>query len=83
MKKEKFDKLSKEEQQEEIERCKSFEYFYNNYVRKEWMPEFSEKVWETYVENVKKVRFSRHRDFNNSFYPFTPEECFKKKSYES
>lgn len=75
---EQFNNLTKEEQQAEIKRCESFEYFYNNYCRKEGMPEFSQKVWEEYIENNKKQRFSRSRDFNNKyFYPFTPEECIK------
>ena len=43
---EEFNKLSEEEQQAELKRCESFEYFYNNYCRKEGMPEYSEKEWQ-------------------------------------
>lgn len=80
MKVEDFNKLTKEEQQEEILRCKSFEYFYNNYCKKEGMPEFSQEAWDEYVKNNEKQRFSRRRAYNsdNRFFPLTVEECFKK-----
>jgi hypothetical protein len=68
----------KAEQQEEILKCKSFEYFYNNYCKKEGMPDFSQEAWEEYVKNNEKQRFSRRRVHNNRFFPLTPEECFKK-----
>ena len=74
---EEFYKLSEEEKQEEINKCKSFEYFYNNYCKREGVPEFSQKAWEEYVETNNKQRFSRRRDINSSFYPLTPEETFK------
>ena len=78
MKTEEFNKLSKEGQQEEIERCQSFEYFYNNYYKRDGMPNFSQKVWDEYVETVNKQRFNRIKLGNNScFYPFTTEEAFK------
>ena len=74
---EEFNKLSEEEQQNELKRCESFEYFYNNYCRKEGMSEYSEKEWQEYVKNNSKQRFSRRR-LDSVFYPFTPEEVFKK-----
>lgn len=77
MKNEDFSKLSKEQQELEKERCNSFEYFYNNYCKKEGMPEFSQKVWDEYVEFNNKQRFSRRRVGGSYFYPFTPEESFK------
>lgn len=77
MKVEEFNKLSKEEQQEEVNRCQSFEYFYNNYCKRDGMPNFSQKVWDEYVETVNKQRFSRRKLDNCCFYPFTPEEVFK------
>lgn len=78
MKAEEFNKLSKEQQKLEKERCNSFEYFYNNYCKKEGMPDFSQKVWDEYLENAKKQRFIRRRVGGSYFYPFTPEESFKK-----
>ena len=78
MKVEEFNNLSKEEQQKEVERCKSFEYFYNNYCKREDMPEFSQEVWEDYLKQNEKQRFSRRRNTNSSFYPLTPQETFKK-----
>jgi hypothetical protein len=79
MKTEEFNKLSKEEQQEEIKKCNSFEYFYNNYCKREGMPEFSQESWEEYVENNNKQRFSRRRMGESYFYSLTPEECSKNK----
>lgn len=73
-----FKNLTKEEQMLEIERCKnSFEYFYNNYCRKEGMREFSQEVFDQYIESNKKERFSRRR-VRNSFYPLTIEELYTK-----
>lgn len=74
---EEFNKLSEEEQQNELKRCESFEYFYNNYCRKEGMPEYSEKEWQEYVKRNNNKRFSR-RKLDSVFYTFTPEEVFKK-----
>lgn len=60
--------ITKKEQQEELDRCKnSFEYFYNNYYKRDSMPEFSQEAWEEYLESSKKQKFSRRR--GNSFYP--------------
>ncbi len=78
MKIEEFNNLSKEEQQKEIEKCQSFEYFYNNYCWREGMPKYSEKAWQEYVENNNRERFSRRRMDNSYCYPLTPEEAFKK-----
>lgn len=78
MKSEEFNKLSKKEQEEEILRCKSFEYFYNNYCKKDGMPEFSQEAWEEYVKNNNKQRFSRRRVHVSHLFPLTPEETFKK-----
>lgn len=58
MKAEEFYKLTKEEQQIEIEKCNSFEYFYINYCRKSGMLKYSEKIWKEYVETNNKERFS-------------------------
>lgn len=73
MKAKEFNNISKEEQQKEVERCQSFEYFYNNYCKKEGMPDFSQEAWDDYLEQNNKRRFSRRRDINY-FYPITPEE---------
>ena len=80
MKAEEFNRLSKEEQQDEIKKCQSFEYFYNNYCKTDNMPEFSQDAWDEYVETNKKERFSRRRFNNRYFHPFTPEEVFKAKN---
>jgi len=78
MKPKEFYKLSKEQQKEEIEKCQSLEYFYNNYCKKEGMPEYSEETWQEYIEANKKERFSRRRGIEFNFtYPFTPEEAYK------
>jgi len=61
MKIEDFNKLTKEEQQEEISKCQSFEYFYNNYCKRDNMPDFSEGSWNKYLEDVKKARFIRRK----------------------
>ena len=74
-----FNKLSKEQQQEEIEKCKSFEYFYENYCWKEGMPKYTETAYKEYMENNMKQRFSRRRMRNSYSFPLTPEEAFKKK----
>lgn len=74
---EEFNKLSEEEQQNELKKCESFEYFYNNYCRKEGMPEYSEKEWQEYIKRNNNERFSRRRFGNNHYYPFTIEEVFK------
>lgn len=79
MKAEKFNKLSKEEQQDEIEKCQSFDYFYNNYCKRDGVPEFSQVFWDNYVETNKKERFSRRRFNNHCFHPLTPKESFKAK----
>lgn len=73
-----FNTLSKEDQREEIEKCSSFEYFYNNFCKRESMPDFSQKAWEEYVESNTKLRFSRRRTIGDTFYPLPPEGCFKK-----
>lgn len=78
MKPHEFNKLSKEQRQEEIDKCVSLEYFYNNYCKKEGMPEYSEETWKEYIEANKKEKFSRRRGiFFNSAYPFTPEEVYR------
>ena len=77
MKAEEFNSLSKEEQQKEVDKCSSFEYFYNNYCKKDNMPDFSQKAWEDYIEQIKKQRFSRRRFGDSYFYPFTPEQSVK------
>lgn len=74
MKAEEFNKLSKEE----VNRRQSFEYFYNNYCKRDGMPDFSQKVWDEYVETANKQIFNRRKlGINYCFYPFTTEEAFK------
>ena len=75
MKSEQFNKLSKEEQREEINKCNSFEYFYNNYCKKEGMPEFSQETFEEYIISINKQRFSRRRLGNPNFFSFIFEAC--------
>lgn len=67
--------------QEELERCKnSFEYFYNNYCRRDGMPEYSEEAYQAYLKDVEESRYiiSRtHRGKALNMYPLTPKEAFK------
>lgn len=75
--------LSKEEQQKEIEKCKSIEYFYENYCRKEGMPEYSEKAYKEYLEFVKLCRYMSGTTSRRSKsacimeYPMTIDEAIK------
>ena len=62
MKAEEFSSLSKEEQQKEVDKCSSFEYFYNNYCKKDDMPDFSQKAWEDYIEQIKNVYLYKRKD---------------------
>jgi hypothetical protein len=71
---------TKEEQQKEIEKCKSFEYFYKNYCWKEGMPEYSEKVYKEYLEMAEKARYMIGRTRRGKAlcmreYPLKPEDC--------
>ena len=87
-----FLKLSEKEQQEEIKKCnESVSYFYNNYCRKDGMPEYSEKVFEQYKKDIEQKRLFMNIKIRRSGpsptfidrfnlynqYPLTPEEVFK------
>ena len=74
--------LTKEEQQLEIEKCKSFEYFYNNYCKRDGMPEYSEEVYQDYLKMAEDARYmiGRNRRGKAIFlkeYSLTPNEAFK------
>lgn len=75
--------LSKEEQRKEIEKCKSIEYFYENYCRKEGMPEYSEKAYEEYLEFAESCRHivgktsRRSKSMCIMEYPITINEAIK------
>jgi predicted metal-dependent peptidase len=78
----KFDSLNKEEENLEIERCQeSFAYFYNNYCKKEGMPEYSEDVFKDYLKQVEKERnkVSRRKFGKSYFFPLTYQEALKKR----
>jgi hypothetical protein len=79
MKSQEFNNLSKEEQLKEIEKCQSFEYFYNNYCKKEGMPEYSKEAFEEYKIQAEQARLRngysrRGKTFLMREYPLTPEE---------
>lgn len=62
----------------EIQKCQnSFEYFYNNYCKREGMPEYSEEVYQDYLEEVKYIIGRRRK--GRTLYPLTPSEVFKNK----
>lgn len=61
MKSKELNNLNPEEKQEEIEKCKSFEYFYNNYCRIKGMPEYSEQAYQDYLEMAQNARFMTGR----------------------
>lgn len=48
-----------------------------NSLTKEGMPEFSQEVFDDYIEQNKKERFSKRRKGDSYFYPVTPEEATK------
>jgi hypothetical protein len=89
MKSKEFNKLAKEEQQKEIEKCKSFKYFYKNYCWKEGMPEYSEKAYKEYLEFAETVRYMigitnrRGKAMCIREYPLTLDEAerFNNKNY--
>lgn len=66
---------------EEIQKCQnSFEYFYNNYCKRDGMPEYSEKVYRDYLEMAKNARhiIGRGRKGQNLYAkPLIPNESFK------
>jgi hypothetical protein len=77
MKAEKFNSLSKEEQDLEIKRCQeSFVYFYNNYCKKDGMPEYTEDVFKEYLQSVedRRNRVDRRRLRYSSFLTFFGEK---------
>jgi hypothetical protein len=72
----------KKEQQKEIEKCESLEYFYKNYCWKEGMPEYSEKSYKEYLEFAEAARRMvgitnrRGKSMCIREYPLTIEEAF-------
>lgn len=66
---------------EEIQKCQnSFEYFYNNYCKKEGMPEYSEKVYQDYLEMTQKGRCIIGKGRKGQYLyakPLTPKEALK------
>ena len=72
-----------EQQQEEIERCKnSFEYFYNNYCRRDGMPEYSEEAYQDYLKMAEDTRYVIGRtrlgkNLHMKLYSLTPDKVFK------
>ena len=75
--------LTEEQQQEEIEKCKnSFEYFYNNYCKRDGMPEYSEEAYQDYLRNVEESRYiigktRSGKNLHMKLYLFTPDKAFK------
>ena len=74
--------LTKEEQQLEIEKCKSFEYFYNNYCKRDGMPEYSEEAYQDYLKMAEDTRYVIGRtrlgkNLHMKLYPLTPDKVFK------
>jgi len=71
----------KSKDEEELEKCKnSVAYFYNNYCRKEGMPEYSEEVFQEYIKMAEEARyrigyFRRGKAMLMREYPLTPNEC--------
>lgn len=66
---------------EEIEKCKSFEYFYNNYCKVADMPEYSEEAYQDYLKMSEEARYKVGRTRRGtSLYmrPLTPNECYEK-----
>ena len=76
--------LSKEEIDSEIEKCKnSVSYFYNNYCRKEGMPEYSEEAFQEYIKEAENARQRngynrRGKVMLTREFPLTPNECMIK-----
>lgn len=57
MKKHDINKMTPEEQAEELKKCQdSVAYFYNNYCRREGDPEYSEEEFRKYLERVQLAR---------------------------
>lgn len=49
--------LTPKQVKEEFEKCQNSKaYFYNNYCRKEGMPEYSEEEFDKYINTVKVMR---------------------------
>jgi len=64
---------------EEIKKCKSFEYFYNNYCKRDGMPEYSEEVYQDYLKMAEENRYRigwTRRGNNLYMKPLTPNEAF-------
>lgn len=74
--------LTKEEQQLEIEKCKSFEYFYNNYCKRDGMPEYSEETYQDYLKMAEDARYiisksRKGKALHMREHQLTPNESFK------
>lgn len=78
-----MENLTPQEQILELEKCQnSFEYFYNNYCKRDGMPEYSEDVYKNYLGMAKKARYiagytRRGKLLCMGGYPLTLEECYK------
>ena len=82
----KINSLTKEQAQEEFDKCvSSEEYFYENFIRRDGWPPYSKEEFEKYIEANKKNReyFAnksigcRSQGKTLSMMPITPEEAFK------
>lgn len=65
---------------EEMQKCKSFEYFYNNYCKRNGMPEYSEEAYQDYLKMAEEARYKvgRNRRGNNLYMkPLTQNECYE------
>jgi hypothetical protein len=57
-----------------------FEYFYNNYCKRDGMPEYSEEVFQDYLKMAEEARYRvgyTRRGKNIRMYPLTPNKAFK------
>lgn len=67
---------------QELVKCEnSEEYFYENYCRKENMPEYSKEEFEKYINTVKVMRSGfrlgdRRMKAHLKQYPLTPKDIF-------
>ncbi len=66
---------------EEMQKCKSFVYFYNNYCKRDGMPKYSEEAYQDYLKMAEESRYKvgRSRRVDNLYMkPLTPNECYEK-----
>ena len=79
MTKKDWDKLSEEEQLEIMQKCKDDPaYFYNNFFRKEGMPEVTREEMEQMRTMAEAPIILKGR--RNRLYPLTKAEAFIKRS---